>query len=262
MSPPNPPTRRLAARKRLKELQGIYASIKTWSPDRKQAERELTAINPSAFLAVVGEAVGPRTLRLSGVPYFDDRGQIGRAGKYLDDILKSVGYTVYPPQDIRVRHGTIHRSPGLGRYTAYYTDMCPTFPGYQRDSNGRMRIRRPSSGLIRSAMERGFLEAELELIDPKVILLLGGQTYKYFYRYLLGKPKIPKLARVVESQQVMEFPRYRSSLVFPFFHPSPASPRFLRWYGEFGPHLLSCPLLKSLAECLKKRDCYLGPTIP
>ena len=257
---PSPLT--VVGRERLQKLETVYRAIRAWSPDRGLAERKLAAVNSSALLAVVGEAVGPKTLRVSGVPYFDDRGHIGRAGKYLDDILKSVGYTVYPPQDIRVRHGTISRSAGLGRCTAYYTDMCPTFPGYRMDSNGRLRIRRPSSGLIRSAMERGFLEAELELIDPKVILLLGGETYKYFYRYLLGKAKIPKLARIVESQQVMEFPRYRSALVFPFFHPSPASPRFLRWYGEFGPRLLSCPLLKSLAECLNGRDCYLGPTIP
>jgi len=236
---------------RLRRLRSIFEAIQRWSPDRDLAARRISAIDPFAQLVVVGEAVGPRTLRVSGVPYFDSQGSIGRTGKYLDEILKPLGYTVYPPRDIRVKLGKISCSQGLGRKTAYCTDLCPTFPGYRRAPDGRLMIRPPSRDLVRSAIEQGFLHAELEVVDPKAILLLGRNAYMYFYRYLLGVRRFPKLAAIVEGKGEIEFPRYRDAVVFPCFHPSPASPRFLRWFAEFGPCLLDIPLFQRLGECLK-----------
>jgi hypothetical protein len=37
------------------------------------------------------------------------------------------------------------------------------------------------------------------VIDPKTILLLGGNTSKYVYRYFLGEHRLPALTNVMES---------------------------------------------------------------
>ncbi len=92
---------------RLRRLQSIYKTIMRWSADSKLVRRKTAAVNPTAELSVIGEALGPRTARLSGVYYFDREGRIGATGRFLDEILRPLGYTVYPPWDVKVPSGTV-----------------------------------------------------------------------------------------------------------------------------------------------------------
>jgi hypothetical protein len=46
-----------------------------------------SAINPFADLVVIGEAVGPDTLRRSGVSYFGLDGCLGKSGSNIEEIL-------------------------------------------------------------------------------------------------------------------------------------------------------------------------------
>src|SRR5271165_5937655 len=96
--------------RRLQTLKEIYDDQRAWAHDNKAVSRNLAAVNANARLAVIGEAVGPRTLRLSGVSYFDAEGNVGSTGKFLDAILDSLGYTIYPPFDVGVPGGIIHCS--------------------------------------------------------------------------------------------------------------------------------------------------------
>jgi uracil-DNA glycosylase len=215
--------------KRLQALKELYDEEHAWAHDDKAVSRNLAAVNANASLAVIGEAVGPRTLRLSGVSYFDSEGNIGRSGKFLDAILDFWGYTVYPPCDVRVPGGTILCRPGHGRKTAYCSDLCPVFPGYQPTRNGQTRIRRPTPQLINSALDRAFLARELSITKPRVILLLGKHAYASIYTHFLNDRPTQSLSTVVREIDRMTFRRYNGAIVIPMLHPSPASPAFLQW---------------------------------
>src|SRR5689334_16308742 len=102
---------------RLRRLKRIYADAHEWSADAGAVPRLLDAINPHSKLVVVGEAVGPKTLRVSGVNYFTPSGRLGGSGRYLDRILSCVGYTIYPSRAVTVPQGVISLPSGERRRT-------------------------------------------------------------------------------------------------------------------------------------------------
>jgi uracil-DNA glycosylase len=239
-------------RKRLRRLRPIYAEMRSWSRDNKSVPRVLQAVDPSAKLAVIGEAAGPRTLRLSGVNYFDAYGRLGPTGRYLDEILRPLGYTVYPRTVVTVRKGVIACVSGESRRTAYFTDLCPVFPGYRPLRRRTQGILAPSRVLIDSALERKFLKRELDIVKPRVILLLGRHAYEAFYLHFLRLRPRRKLSSLLRRMRTSALSRYNGAVVVPFFHPSPASPTFTRWYTSFSlrPPLRN-PLIRALLEHLE-----------
>lgn len=221
---------------RLRQLKRIYGEMAEWAQDMRAVPRNIAAVQPGTRLAVVGEAIGPSTVRLSGVNYFDPRGKLGPTGNNLDRVLEHFGYTVYPPRDVEVTAGRIEFTRGGGRQTVYCTDLCPVFPGRRTERDGD--IRRPSPDLIRSALKHRFLLRELEIVKPKVILLLGEHAYNSFYRYFLNIRIQEKLSALAFQMGQADFPTYNSSLIIPLLHPSPASPTFAQWFKSFpnSPH--------------------------
>ena len=217
---------------RLRKLQQVYKEVAQWTGDPESVTRKIAAVDPSAALAIVGEAVGPKTLRLSGVPYFDPQGKLGRTGTNLDKLLSPLGYTLYPPRDVSVPNGIVESAGGGGRRTAYCTDICPIFPGYHSSAKMTLRIRRPSAAQTRSALTEGFLQRELEIIQPKVVLLLGVHAYTYFYNYFLHREPA-KLLTVLTHIRDVALPMYAGAMIVPSLHPSPGSPAFLRWFGSY-----------------------------
>jgi hypothetical protein len=89
-------------RRRINALKGIYDEIHAWGRDSESVPRITSAVNPSANLVVVGEAVGPDSVRHSGVNYFRLDGRLGRTGRNLEEILRTVGLTLYPQKDVRL----------------------------------------------------------------------------------------------------------------------------------------------------------------
>lgn len=214
-------------------LEALYLRVQHWAADPKLVPRVVDVIDPRSKLAVIGESLGPRTVRLSGVNYFDATGNLGRTGRHLDELLAPIGYTVYPRRDVRLAKGHLRSAPGQGRLTAYFTDMCPCFPGREKGESSGGRLSPPSRVLIESAWKRGFLEEELDIVKPRVILLLGSHTYFAFFRYWLRILPCKSLTRVVEQLTHLKLPTFRGATVVPFLHPSPANPSFLRWYRRF-----------------------------
>lgn len=221
---------------RLRKLKKIYSEIQHWAGDHEAVSRNLAAVEADAKLAVVGEAVGPASVRLSGVNYFNQHGRLGPTGTNLDRVLDHFGYTVYPPSNVMLTAGRIECAGGEGRNTVYCTDLCPVFPGRSPATHGN--IRRPSPDLIRSALQHRFLEREIEIVKPKVILLLGEHAYKSFYQFLLNTSVQDNLSRLVYHMKDGDFPTYKRALIVPLLHPSPASPTFARWFKSFpnSPH--------------------------
>jgi uracil-DNA glycosylase len=221
---------------RLRSLQRIYRAIEDWSLDDEAKPRVTSAVNPWAHLAIVGEAIGPRTVRFSGVNYFGVDGRLGKTGQYLDEMLRPLGYTVYPTTDVKLASGVvIPAALGLSRKTVYCTDLCPEFPGHatiEQNQSVKTSVKRPSQLRIKDALEHRFLERELAVVKPKVILLLGSHAYFAFYRHFLKRTELNSLQAVVEDMDSY-VARYETSLVVPFLHPSPASPSFQRWFKVF-----------------------------
>ena len=95
--------------------------------------------NPNAALMLVGEAPG-RDEDLEGLPF------VGRSGQLLDRMLKAIG---------------------LDRSSAYIANVIPWRPpGNRTPTPHETEICRP------------FIERQIELVNPKVLINLGGPSAK------------------------------------------------------------------------------------
>jgi uracil-DNA glycosylase len=232
-------------------LRKVHAQIAKWTRDRKAVPKIVAALNPCADLAIVGEAIGPKTVRLSGVNYFSPAGRLGKTGKYLDEMLRPLGFTLYPAFKVRLASGkSVQGVPSGQRETAYCTDLCPEFPGRVftwKGKESKISIKRPSQKRIRDALKHKFLEKELDVVRPKVILLLGSRAYTTFYAHFLRKSNLAALSVAVKDLG-SHVARYKAAAVIPFLHPSPASPAFQRWFGAFK----NAPAKSEFARCVRR----------
>jgi DNA polymerase len=126
--------------------------------------------DPNADLLFVGEGPGEQE-DLTGEPF------VGRAGRLLTSLIEGIGFT---------------------RADVYIANVVKCRPPGNRD---------PEPGEIESC--RPYLEAQVEFIDPKVVVTLGNFATKLL---LSTKDGITKL-------RGREFP-YRDGVLIPVFHPS------------------------------------------
>ena len=108
----------------------------------------------------------------------DGRPFVGPAGKFLDELLQSIG---------------------LRRETVYITNMVKCRPPNNRD---------PLPGEVNAC--RPYLDSQLEMISPEVIVTLGRHSFsKFFPSQSLTKAR-------GRSQQ------WRNLTVYPIYHPAAA----------------------------------------
>ena len=108
----------------------------------------------------------------------DGRPFVGPAGKFLDELLQSIG---------------------LRRETVYITNMVKCRPPNNRD---------PLPGEVSAC--RPYLDSQLEMISPEVIVTLGRHSFsKFFPSQSLTKAR-------GRSQQ------WRNLTVYPIYHPAAA----------------------------------------
>ena len=115
---------------------------------------------------LIGQAPGPVTDRL-GYHF------AGPAGRFLEIWLERAGFP-----------------PGYFREHVYLTSLTRCFPGKSRSGNGD---RPPSRAEI--ALCRQFLDREFQLIQPRVVLLVGKMAVEAF---LGNKPLVETVGRVYE----------------------------------------------------------------
>lgn len=229
---------------RSRKLDALYEEMRDWACARYDPEvvqRSVQALDPGSELFVLSEAYARTQVRLTGVNWFDERGSIGPSGKYLDQILRCVGYTVYPPSELRLRLGKVRaREPSLR--TVYTADIFPAFP----PGGGA-----PSAAMIADAVYHGFLARQLEILRPKVLLLLGRHSYATFHAYLLGEPAKTKISDAFLSlSPATALIEYEGARVVPFLHPSPQSGTFSRWFSRSRRTLCEQPQIRALLETL------------
>lgn len=150
-----------------------------------------------ARIMVVGQAPGP-TAAERPLPYS------GASGRTLHQWLTEAGFpqdALYDPERF------------------YLTSVTKCFPGRARSGAGDRAPSRAERLLC-----RGHLEAELELVQPELILALGRISIETFMPSLRGAA----LSDIVGTARQAEQTNAAGALVLPLPHPSGVS----RWHNE------------------------------
>src|SRR6266540_3838926 len=131
-------------------------------PDDERVMRRVDPRSVASPLFVVGQALGPDTQRRSGLPYMYPSGALSPTGRALERFLRRLGFTIDPC-------GTLPY--------AYLSDIVQRYPGAAAGGGGD---RRPTPREVANCAE--WLDAELRIVQPRMILLLGKQSAGYFLR--------------------------------------------------------------------------------
>ena len=150
--------------------------------------------NPDAKFMIIGEAPGPEENK-QGKPF------VGRSGQLLDQILQAV--KLESDRDVFISNSVFRMPPG---------------------EDGKS-FRKPTTEEI--AFYRPYILEIVRLVDPKVILLVGGVAAQSILEEKLGITKIRG-----------KWYQWQDRWVMPIFHPSyllrnpsrePGSPKALTW---------------------------------
>jgi uracil-DNA glycosylase family 4 len=128
--------------------------------DLQQVQRKVIhgALDSDVF--AVGQSPGRTTQRLSGLPFVSPAGKLSPGGRAFDGFLSLFGYTVDPTSPLRC---------------VYVTDLVKRYPGRSPDGTAD---REPTSREIEKCAE--WLHAELLIMRPKVVILLGKLSAQHF----------------------------------------------------------------------------------
>jgi uracil-DNA glycosylase len=138
--------------------------------DEERVVRRLAARIATSSLFLIGQAPGPDTQRLSGLPYTYPSGVLSQTGQVLDRFVRKMGFTI--------------DAAGKLPY-AYSSDIVQRYPGRAATGEGD---RIPTAREIENCAD--WLRAELFILRPRVILLLGAQSARYFLGNHGGRGKI------------------------------------------------------------------------
>ncbi len=178
--------------------------------DKEKIPRDISKTNINSKVMVIAEAMAPEQVRLSGVNYFYKDGRIGSTGKSLEKFLSLFNHSVYPDNSNCV----------------YHTEIVHSFPGYTTKGN-KKSISRPMNKEIEESINSGILQKEIEIIKPKLILLMGRTAYTTFYNYFLNINSYRNLTKEIDYiSSTKTFNRYNNIPIIPIQHSSGANPRF------------------------------------
>lgn len=190
-------------------FQKIY-ELNTCGEDPLKVKRNILETNPNATLMTIAEAMAPEQVRLSGTNFFYPNGEVGNTGRNLEKFLNHINQTIYP------------HNPNC----IYHTEIVHNFPGYTERA-GKRYIRRPTREEIELSIQSEILEEEIEIIKPKVILLMGDTAYRTFYKHILQQEPLRSLSdEITHISETGEFHKYKNTPLIPIQHSSGANPRF------------------------------------
>ena len=141
----------------------------TIKPDTQKVARRFFKQILDSKIFIIAQSLAETQVRLSGVPFHDSQGILSNGGRYLEKYLNQVGYTIIPSND--------------GLTLVYSTDIVQCFPGKKKVGTGdNIPLTSETNNCKR------WLNRELSLMNPKVVLLFGTLATKSFYHYYLSKP--------------------------------------------------------------------------
>jgi uracil-DNA glycosylase family 4 len=190
----------------MEKLKKLYTEIHNChicpAMDREKALRDIKYTNLNADVFIVAQALASNTLRKSGINFYKQDGTIGNTGKQLEKFLNKFNRTVNPDKIKCV----------------YNTEIAQCYPGKTKNGKGD---RKPSEQEMKNCLK--FLIQEIEIIKPKIILLMGKSSRDAFYKYILNKKNYPPFSAMVGCLDT-----YDNIPVMPIQHASGANPGFLR----------------------------------
>lgn len=160
---------------RVRRLGELYEEIHAFAAARDKgstplAPRRVVERALESELMLLAQGLAQSTQRVTGYPYRAPAG-LSPAGRRLDGFLAPLGYTI-DHTDKR-------------RTYAYSTDLVPWYPGKHPRGKGDLR---PEAADVDLCWE--FFEREYELVEPRVVILLGGWAAdRFLKRYAAEPPK-------------------------------------------------------------------------
>ena len=126
----------------------------TIKPDTQKVVRKFFKQILGSKIFIVAQSLAETQVRLSGVPFHNPQGILSKGGRYLEKYFNQASYTIIPSNDERT--------------LVYSTDIVQCFPGKKKVGTGDNV---PLTSEIINC--RPWLDRELSLMKPKVVLLFG-----------------------------------------------------------------------------------------
>jgi uracil-DNA glycosylase len=214
------------------ELCELYVEIRNCHVcprmDREKSLRLIQAVNTESDVFIISQTLAANQLRKSGVNFFQADGHLGNTGKSLEGFLNSFQRTVYPQQEVTISSSVTIPKCNPRYSTVYNTEIAQCYPGKNGDGSGD---RAPANQELQRCIGKGFLIREMELIRPRLLLLMGKASRDTFFNYVL-KVRYPQsltehIQSIVQNDKLPWFTlRGFSFHVLPIQHASGANPRF------------------------------------
>ncbi|MBS3908072.1 MAG: hypothetical protein KGZ93_00335 [Actinobacteria bacterium] len=183
---------------------------------------------------IVSQSLAANQLRRSGVNFFKADGTIGATGVILDRFLRKFGRTVHPPNTVVLSNGNVISRREEGLRSVYNTEIAQCYPG---KALGKSGDRRPTPIELTTCTNQGFLLEELQIVNPKLVLLMGSASFEGFYENMLGLTPSCGLTQEIDNiVKNWEIPNLCVSgttiKVLPIQHASGANPRFSKMAND------------------------------
>jgi uracil-DNA glycosylase len=198
--------------------------------DNEKALRRKDAVSLRTDTFVISQALAETQLRKSGVNFFNVEGEPGDTGENLERFLNQFDRTVYPCREVNLPSGATIPKCKDGFLPVYNTEITQCYPGKNQSGKGD---RKPKAREIGNCIGQGFIKEEIELIRPKLLLLMGAMSREAFYKYFLGRFCANNLGEDIASivrdgrLPTIEVSGLELS-VLPIQHASGANPSFWR----------------------------------
>jgi uracil-DNA glycosylase len=216
------------------ELEKIYCNIANChicpKMDKKKALRKSDAVSPKTDVFIISQALAEGQLRESGVNFFSRTGEPGDTGRRLEQFLNKFNQSVYPFQKIVLQDGEIVPDKSKNFSSVYNTEITQCYPGKSLSKKGD---RIPEKLEIINCFNQGFLHAEINIIKPKLLLLMGKTSTNNFYSHFLDIRNKQSLNAIIEDniakKKIPTTNVFGFSIGFtPLQHASGANPNFYK----------------------------------
>lgn len=214
------------------ELRELYEDIEDCQicpgMDKEKALRLVEAVDLASDVFIISQTLAANQLRKSGVNFFQANGQLGNTGEALEKFLNQFSRTVYPKQEVKIFSGITIPKCKSGYVPVYNTEIAQCYPGKKLGNKGD---RTPTKEEMSKCITKQFLIRELELIEPKLVLLMGRASRDSFFEQILNFPYLSSLSAhinaLLHSNTIPQFQIGRiTTRVMPIQHASGANPRF------------------------------------
>jgi uracil-DNA glycosylase len=191
----------------LEQLVELYKQIQTCSVcqnvNHKKALRLINAVNPNRDVFIISQSLAKKTALITGVNFFNECGAIPSigTGNKLEEFLNKFNQTIYPPIEIEIGNKTVKPKE---KYKSIYNSeilLC---------NEGDRKLNDNDEAILK-CLQKGFLLKEINIVKPKLILLMGRVSRNAFFRFFLPEVSFPKLLtdHILAIPKSNDIPHYK-----------------------------------------------------